>query len=179
MLVQRGFRDKLVNCGIDINAPFEVVVSVKGKATYDICCFGLSAEEKLIDEDYLVFYNQTQTPNGAIKYIEAHNKATFQLNLRALPEYIHKLAFTVSMDGEGAVSEMSEHHFCLSQNGREFFHFAIDGSHFKNELTFVSGEIYKKNEWRVGAVASGYNFGLPDMLNYYSGVQEETPQPDT
>lgn len=177
MLVQRGFRDKLLNCGIDTNAPFEVVVYVKGQATYDICCFGLDAKEKLTDEDYLVFYNQPQTPDGAIKYIEAKNKATFQLNLQALPEHIQKLAFTVSIDGEGTVAEMSEHHFCLSQNGKELFHFAIDGSHFKNELTFISGEIYKKNEWRVGAVASGYNFGLPDMLNYYSGVQEETPQP--
>lgn len=177
MLVQRGFRDKLVNCGIDIDTPFEVVISVKGNATYDICCFGVNEEEKLVDEDYMIFYNQSQTPNGDIKYIEAHNKATFQLNLGALPEYIHKLVFTVSIDGEGTVAEMSEHHFRLCQNGKEFFHFVIDGSHFENELIFISGEIYKKKEWRVGAVASGYNFGLPGMLNYYGGVQEETPQP--
>lgn len=146
MLVQRGFRDKIINCGIDINAPFEVVVSVKGKATYDICCFGLSKEDRLEDENYLFFYNQTQTPDGAIKYIEAHNQATFQLDFTLLAEHIQKLAFTVSLDGEGTVAEMSEHHFCLRQNGKDFFHFAIDGSHFKNELTFISGEIYKKRK---------------------------------
>lgn len=173
MLVQRGFRDKLVNCGIDTNDPFEIEVFVKGTATYDICCFGLSSEEKLVDEDYLVFYNQTQTPQGDIKYVEAHNKATFQVNLTALPEYIQKLVFTVSIDGEGTVAEMSEQHFCLHQNGKELFHFAIEGSQFQQELTFVSAEIYKKKEWRVGAIASGYNFGLPDMLRYYGGVQEE------
>lgn len=173
MLVQRGFRDKLVNCGIDINAPFEIEVFVKGTATYDICCFGLSAEEKLIDEDYMVFYNQTEAPQGAIKYVEAHNKATFQVNLTALPDYIHKLAFTVSIDGEGTVAEMSEQHFRLHQNGKELFHFAIEGFQFQQELTFISAEIYRKKEWRVGAIASGYNFGLPDMLRYYGGVQEE------
>lgn len=173
MLVQRGFRDKLVNCGIDINAPFEIEVFVKGTATYDICCFGLSAEEKLIDEDYMVFYNQTEAPQGAIKYVEAHNKATFQVNLTALPDYIHKLAFTVSIDGEGTVAEMSEQHFRLHQNGKELFHFAIEGSEFQQELTFISAEIYRKQEWRIGAIASGYNFGLPDMLRYYGGVQEE------
>lgn len=173
MLVQRGFRDKLVNCGIDINAPFEIEVFVKGTATYDICCFGLSAEEKLIDEDYMVFYNQTEAPQGAIKYVEAHNKATFQVNLTALPDYIHKLVFTVSIDGEGTVAEMSEQHFRLHQNGKELFHFAIEGTEFQQELTFISAEIYRKKEWRIGAIASGYNFGLPDMLRYYGGVQEE------
>ena len=64
MLVQRGFRDKLVNCGIDINAPFEVVVSVKGKATYDICCFGLSAEEKLIKMGYSPINPVKNAPGG-------------------------------------------------------------------------------------------------------------------
>lgn len=172
MLVQRGFRDKIENCGIDINEFFDVMITMKGNATYDICCFGLDAKDKLTDEAYFIFYNQTESPKEAIKYIEEYNKATFHINLKMLPEYINKLVFTISIDGEGFLGEMEEHQFLLWQNGKEAFHFSMNGSNFQKERTFISIELYKKGVWRIGVIAAGYNWGLSEMLNYYGGEEE-------
>ncbi len=174
MNMQRGFRDKLENY-LNVNQNFEVQMSIDGKAVYDFSCFGVDSNEKLSDDRYMVFYNQTSSPRGEISYTSQHNQAKFNINLSCLPQTIKKLVFTASIDGAGTMGEISSHRLSVSQNGRTVLELILRGEDFQKETAITSVEIYHKGVWRLATVASGFNGGLGDLLRLYGGQEETNP----
>lgn len=51
----------------------------------------------------------------------------------------------------------------------------LQGTDFKSEKAIISIEIYRKNEWRIAAVANGFNGGLSALLAAYGGEEITTP----
>ena len=175
MNVQRGMRGKLdqyVNVGRDIT----VSMSVAGRDVYDYCCFGVDADGKLSDDRYMVFYNQTRSPGGEIRYEPNAQGAAFTVSLDSLPATIDKLVFTVSIDGRGVMGAISSHTLDVIQNGDAALQMRLSGADFLNERAIISMELYRKNGWRFSAVARGFNGGLGDLLRAYGG-EEAAPQP--
>lgn len=176
MEIQRGMRGKLeehVRC----NDVLEAVVSVSGGSVYDYTCFGLDASGKLSDDRYMLFYNQTSSPNQEVVYQQAADGAHFRIRLSALPVTIDKLVFTVSIDGNGTMAMISSHTFAISQGGTQRLAMRMTGKDFHAEKAIISVELYRKGGiWRFAAVANGFNGGLPDLLKYYGG-EEVSSQP--
>ncbi len=175
MNVQRGMRGKLdqyVNTGREIT----VSMSVTGRDVYDYCCFGVDADGKLSDDRYMVFYNQTRSPGGEIRYAPNAQGAAFTVSLESLPATIDKLVFTVSIDGQGVMGTISAHTLDVVQDGDAALQMRLSGSDFLNERAIISVELYRKGGWRFSAVARGFNGGLGDLLRAYGG-EEAAPQP--
>ena len=165
MQVERGFRDKLSKY-LDTSRSFNVEVSVSGNAVYDYSCFGVDENGQLSDDRYMIFYNQTSSPNGEISYSASASGANFSVNLGQLPDKISRLVFTVSIDGAGTMGEISVHTFSLGQA----LTLLLSGQDFSGERAIISAEIYRKNgEWRFAAIAGGFNGGLPELLKHYGG----------
>ena len=101
MKVERGVRKNLDATSI------KVTLKIDGAATYDFSCFGVDGANKLSDDRYMIFYNQTQSPRGEIRYNELSNGAEFFVDLETLPSTIQKLVFTASIDGAGTMGEIS------------------------------------------------------------------------
>lgn len=167
----RGMRDKLSKY-VDINSEFSVILGIKGNAVYDYSCFGVDADEKLSDERYMIFYNQTVSPNTEISFSEKSGKAVFQLKLNMLPQSIEKLVFTVSIDGNGTMGEIKSHDVAVIQNGMEKINMSFSGRDFRSEKAIISIQIYRKVEWRITAVANGFNGGLSALLASFGGTEE-------
>lgn len=176
MEVQRGFRDKLSK-HIDTNSAFEVIIQTIGNAEYDYSCFGVDAQDKLSDDRYMVFYNQISSPKGEVSYQGDNRSAKFIVKLNKLPDFINKLAFTVSIDGDSDMSKIQSHQLSIVQNGRTVLNFKLRGSDFRKETSLISAEIYRKGEWRFAAIGSGFNGGLGDLLRNYGGEEETEEQP--
>lgn len=176
MNIQKGQRDKLDKY-LNVNQEIEVVMSVAGSSEYDYTCFGLDKDSKLSDDTYMVFYNQTQSPNKEIRYQVLNNEAHFYINLNQLPEKIQKLAFTVSIDGAGNMGMIQSHNVCIKQNGQSILELCLNGSDFQSQTAVISMEIYKKDVWRFSMVANGFNGGLGDLLRNYGGEELEEEQP--
>ncbi len=179
MDLRRGMRDKLDKY-IDVNSPLEAQMNVAGSAVYDFCCFGVDANDTLSDDRYMVFYNQTSSPSGEITYTSAQNSAVFKIDLSRIPTSIQKLVFTVSIDGSGVMGEIGSHTLKIRQNGTEALSLSLAGGDFQQEKAIITAEIYKKEVWRINAVARGFNGGLEDLLNNYGGEAEndaQTPAP--
>lgn len=176
MNVQRGFRDKLDKY-VNINNSIEVEMNVNGSATYDYCCFGVDDTGKLSDDRYMVFYNQTQSPNKEIIFTASGSSAKFDINLNKLPSIISKLVFTVSIDGNGDMGKILYHTLYIKQNQQIVADMALTGKDFHTEKAIISIEIYKKDVWRFAVVASGFNGGLGDLLRAYGGEEIESPAP--
>ena len=98
MELQRGMRDRLERY-VDVNRPIEAELQVSGTSVYDFCCFGVDGNNKLSDDRYMVFYNQTASPANEIAYRDDNGSAVFTIYLNRIPMTIQKLVFTVSIDG--------------------------------------------------------------------------------
>ena len=166
---QRGMLDKQ----FDLHAPVTIRVQPTGAAVYDCCCFGLDAAEKLSDDRYMIFYNQTQAPNQEISYRLDGNSTVFSVSIHALPNGIQRLAFTVSIDGSGVMGDIVRLTVTISQDDREPLVLQLNGSDFSQEKAIVALEFYQKNGWRYAAIARGFHGGLADLLHAYGGVEEQ------
>ena len=173
----RGYRGKL-DGSIDTAADFTVRMETEGGAVYDTCCFGVDAQDTLSDDRYMVFYNQTASPNGEIRFSDGGGVSEYTVALTRLPQTIAKLVFTVSIDGEGTMGGISRHSISIWQNGAEAMRLTLGGADFNEEKAIIGIEIYNKTVWRLAVVASGFNGGLADLLANYGGeVAEEQPAP--
>jgi stress response protein SCP2 len=171
--MRRGFRAKLADALVDPNQPFSVEIAMSGNAEYDFSCFGLDGDEKLSDERYFVFYNNERSPQNEISLSQNGGSAVFSVNLAALPAYIQRLHFTINIDGNGVMREMSSCRVSLKQNSVIAFRLSMTGGDFQNEKAIIVVEIYKKELWRIFAVANGFNGGLSGLLRHYGGEEAD------
>ena len=169
--VKRGFRSKL-DSFLHTDEKIIVDMSMHGCAVYDFSCFGVDKDNKLSDDRYMVFYNQKASPNNEITVDLKHSRAVFTLDLQALPQTIDKLVFTVSIDGNGTMADISKSLVNVCQGGKTALNFELGGSDFFQEKAIISLSIYRKGVWRVNFVGQGFNGGLSELLKYYGGEED-------
>ncbi|MDR3354261.1 MAG: TerD family protein [Synergistaceae bacterium] len=167
--VQRGFRDKLENYA-DLSREFPVRVKVDGRAEYDFCCFGVDDSDKLSDDRYMVFFNQTRTPNGEITLSQSSGGADFGVDVSKLPGAVNKLVFTVNIDGDSTMGDIGSLELTVGDEGRGLS-LSMSGRDFHREKAVIAVEIYRKDSWRVACVASGFDGGLKELLKRYGGEE--------
>lgn len=156
----------------------ELEIYHRAPVVIDVSCFGLDASGRLSDEQYFVFYNQKQTPEGAVRIEDgaATGATTFHLKLDALPRHIDKLSFTAAIDGTRTMQELEKGYARLLKNGQEVGRFSYDRTHFGAERAIVVCEIYRKgDDWRVNPVGRGFNGGLKALVESFGGVVAGSP----
>ena len=166
----RGWKDKLEKY-VNLNEDICVDMQICGNAEYDFCCFGVDPAEKLSDDRYMVFYNQRQSPDGELSLEDINGGVRFKLKLSKLPEKINRLIFTLSIDGTQTVGEMKSLTTKVYQAGKESIDLELTGKDFSNERAVIVIEIYRKDTWRIGFVAGGFDGGLSALLKHFGGEE--------
>ncbi len=168
----RGQKGKLTDMGC--TGPFSVALTVAAQGMdIDISCFGLDANEKLSDDRFMVFFNQKSCPGGGVTLELGQGSATFNTDVARLPETIHKLVFTASINGEGTMRKLGASSLRLGTTT-----FPFSGADFQDEKAVIVGEIYKRDGlWRFGAVGQGFNGGLSALLKHFGGTEAAAPTP--
>jgi stress response protein SCP2 len=157
----------------------QVEVNVTSGFEIDVTCFGLNEDKKLVDDRYMIFYNQTQSPANEI-LLQSHRSGagTFLIDLSKLPPAAQYLVFTATIDGEGTMGMISSGSIHIKANGQSILEYSFSGNDFKNEKAVIITEIYYKSLWRVSSVGRGFDGGLAALLKDFGGeVAEEQPQP--
>lgn len=162
-------------------SPFCVNVQVQSPFVTDVALFGLDAQSKLSNESYMIFYNQPNSPCGALNLTKNEPKFTqFSLDLNRVPSTIQKLVVTLTIDGHDVMRNLGNSSVNLvNMQGQTLATFALDGTMFAQERAIMALEIYKKDGiWRISAVGQGFNGGLPALIEYFGGeVADPTPPP--
>ena len=166
----RGWKDKLEKY-VDLNENFFVDMKIRGNAEYDFCCFGVDSEGKLSDDRYMVFYNQKITPQKEVSITELPDGVRYTLKLSAIPDYINKLVFTVSIDGAQTMGEMENFITKVYQQEAQSLELSLTGGDFAKEKAVIAIEIYRKDVWRIGCVAGGFDGGLSALLAHFGGEE--------
>lgn len=176
MQMIQGYRNKL-SALCDITKLFKILVEINGISDYDFSFFGLDANNQLKKEEYMIFYNQLESPNKEMILELQKNKACITVNLNSLPPDIQKLTSTISIDGEGTMNQIQSCKFCLIQNNQELASLCLNGEQFNKEKAIIGLELYlKDNQWRINAVGKGFDGGLKALLESFGGTAiEEEP----
>ncbi len=169
MNIERGYRCELSQ-HINVSKPFTVVLSLSASRSvkYEFLCYALDANG----------LNRKRLPDSTLSYYRTDNEATFTVNLSELPREISSLLFIVSIESDNTMSDVSSHTMTLKQGSGTPLTLQLKGSDFYRESAIVSAEIYRKNSnWRLGAIASGFNGGIKELAEHYDkkgGVPPES-----
>ena len=170
----KGWKDKLEN-HVNLNENIFVDMKVKGNAEYDFCCFGVDENGKLSDDRYMIFYNQKLSPKGEVSVEDIADGVRYTLNLSTIPDFINRLVFTVSIDGDKTMGEMNALETKVYQSEAKDIEMTLGGNDFYKEKAVIVMEIYRKDVWRIGCVASGFDGGLSALLKYFGGEEVSEP----
>ncbi len=184
MNIVRGQKLKLKDLTPALQFSVEIALNWTERDDIDIACFGLDASGKLSDDRYFIFFNQLQSPEGAVSCAPGgKGKATFNIDLARLPQNIKKLTFTAAIDGASSLSALGSGTLRLLQGGTELLSFAFSGGDFSSEKAAMLFDVYFKDEWRVSAVGQGFKDGLKALLEHFGGEALEAaaakPAPST
>ena len=175
----RGQKQKLSALTGSLRLKAVIDIDWKAGDDLDIACFGLDASGKLSDDRYFIFFNQTASPEGALRVtLNAKTHAEFDIDLAALPQTVRRLTFTAAVDGQSALSQAGSGSFRLMDGNSEILSFAFSGSDFSSEKAAMLFDIYFKDEWRIAAVGQGFKDGLKALLEHFGGTAiEASPAP--
>ena len=165
----RGQKTKLADLTPALQLRAQISAQASG-LTFDYSCFGIDADGNLSDDRYFVFYNQTSSPEGAIK-LDA--PGVFDLDLSRVPASIARLVFVATIDGNGTMANLQSGAFTLSASGSEVAKFELRGADYGAEKAVMVAEIYLKDVWRVAAIGQGFAGGLDAVLAHFGGEQTE------
>jgi tellurium resistance protein TerD len=152
----------------------------------DASCFLVDYNGKTKESGF-VFYNNLVGPNGCVKH-QGDNRTggddgddeQIYIDLDLIPEYIEKIAITVTIDGveEGKKHQnfgMVSNAYCRlvnTETDKEQIHFDL-GEDFSNETAIVVGEVYRHNgDWKFNAIGSGFDGGLKKLCANYGLAAE-------
>ena len=180
MKLVKGQKAKIRDLTDSESITVELQISSDSNLVFDISCFGLDDEDKCSDDRYFIFYNHHESPCSGLRLSgsDTNGHQSFAINLAKLHEKIKKLVFTVTIDGAGVMSDINQGEISLFDTDRKnFLFFRFYGKEFMDKKAIMVGEIYFKNEWRLGAIGQGFNGGLSALLEHF-GIEEEEAQTD-
>ena len=145
----------------------------------DASAFMLGQGNKVIGDDWFVFYGQTTSPDGSIRHSGdsqgqgAGDDEIIDINLQAVNPQIQKITFVVT------INEALERNLNFSMvsnayvrvvdktTGNELVKFMLT-DYYANVTSMVVGEVYKhNNEWKFNAVGDGVAKDLAGLCAMY------------
>lgn len=174
----RGQRTRLsdIIAGTRFEVGFKAVGNCGG---FDVSCFVLGVDGRILADPYIAFYNQRRSPCGgvALQGPAGEDSETVLLDLAALPPEASKIVFAVTLDGQ-SISEIPVGHVRFLESGQEKARYEFFGTDFIGETALLAAELYRKDVWRLCIVAQGFvGKGLEFLVNFFGGEVEAPPAP--
>ncbi len=149
---------------------FTLIVELTTSIVIDVACFGLNAQQQLVSDDYMTFYNQPKTPCGAVSWRADNQQQRFDIDLTKLPSTIDYLVLTATIDGQATMRELGASTVKLEQAGKLIASYQFDGNHYDNERAIMLLQVYRKSDiWRINAIGQGFNGGLSALVTHFGG----------
>ncbi|MEI6269711.1 MAG: tetratricopeptide repeat protein [Methylococcaceae bacterium] len=163
---------------------FQINLQILGsRQPIDFACFGVDAQQKLSDELYMTFFNQSKTPCGGVELLHSDTfTAQFKCDLDKLPLTIDRLVFIAAIDGTETMGQIQNGYLSFIDSGNEKARFTLTGNDLKQEKALILGDIYRKDgAWRFNAIAQGFDGGMTALVKHFGGevaVDISAPTPE-
>ena len=146
-------------------------------AGVDLNCvvFCLNQQSRAEGDEALVFFNQPESPDGAVKVSQTGGLPQVELDLARAAEKISRyvISFALYEPPQGVtLGSLREPGLIVTAaGGQVLYHLPLSG--LGRELVVNALEIYRyKNEWKLSFVGAGYEAGLDRLCRDY-GIEVE------
>ena len=167
---------KIKSSDLDIKNQLDIKIHIDEvhQEILDISCFGVDSNNKLVSDEYFIFYNQLETADNSIKMMTSSEFTSFNLNLEQLPQSIHKLVVVMTIDGDSSVSKIDNTAIIFSNGEIEHIaEYKLNCSEFSIEKAVILCEIYRKDDqFIISIVSNGFNGGLDAVLSHFGGQSQ-------
>lgn len=153
-------------------------ISLDGEA------FLLGSNNKVLGDDWFVFYNQPTSPDNAVTYTAYENKnsegdnAVINIKLHQLNSNVSKIVFVITIN-EALTYGFNFSHVCNAyirvidkNSNKELIRFNLT-DYYKEVTSMMVGELYNKGgEWRFNPIGDGVAKDLLGLCEMYGVVVE-------
>jgi len=156
----------------------------------DASAFLIGPHGKVRDENDFVFYNNASGGQGLVKHSGDNLKGSgdgddeqIRINLSAVPTYIEKIAFTITINDAQIKRQIygdikNSYVRILNASTHELLLNYELGQEFSIETAIVAAELYRHaGEWKFNAIASGFQGGLGALCHDFGLEVEEDQSP--
>jgi tellurium resistance protein TerD len=147
----------------------------------DASAFMLGDNGKLISSDFFVFYNQPQSPDGAVKTSGDNRDGegdgddeTLFVNLGSVDQRVKEIIFVVTIhEAEQRRQNFGQVRQAFIRiynqgNNEEICKYELDED-FSTETAVEFGRLYRREgAWKFEAIGRGFNGGLQTLVDKYS-----------
>lgn len=183
VILKKGQKTNLSKFGaalenIDVGLGWDV--SNQGVYDLDAECFLLGANDKVIGDDWFVYYNQLASPDGAVRHsgdnpngAGSGDDEIISIRLSQVNQQVQKMIFVVT------INEAKEKNLNFSgvsnayirivnkDNSQELCRFNLT-DYYSNVTSMVVAELYRYNgEWKINPVGDGIEADLLDLCIRY------------
>lgn len=146
----------------------------------DVEAFMLGANGKVIGDDWFVFYNQPDSPDGSVRLLASSTDGAgdgddeiIQVQLSKVNSAVSKIVFIISIND----AKVYGYNFSNIANayvrvvdmktGKEITRFQLT-DYYENVNSMMVGEVYLHNgEWKFNAIGNGVSADLADLCIRY------------
>lgn len=147
----------------------------------DASAFMLGDNGKLVSSEFFVFYNQPQSPDGAVKTSGDNRDGagdgddeTLFVNLGSVDQRVKEIIFLVTIhDAEQRRQNFGQVRQAFIRiynqaNNEEICKYELDED-FSTETAVEFGRLYRREgAWKFEAIGRGFNGGVQTMVDKYS-----------
>jgi len=159
------------SCGIKIALGWDIL---DARCEPDASAFMLGADGKVLGDDWFIFYGQTASPDGSVRYStgQTDDDAVMTVDLRRVNPAVQRIVFSVTIYEAvekrlnfGMTSDVYAR--IIDSRNTETARFILDEC-YNNVTAMVLGELYRyKGEWKFNAVGSGVARDLAGFCAMY------------
>jgi tellurium resistance protein TerD len=180
--LEKGQRQSIAAPKFTVGLGWDANSSSTGQAfDLDASVFILGANGKLVSDNHFIFYNNLESPDGAVKHAgdnltgqgDGDDEKVF-IDLSTISPDVAEITFVVTIHQAGERRQNfgqvrnSFIRIVDGANNTELVKYELDED-FSIETAVEFGRIYKRNnEWKFEAVGAGLKGGLQDFLNKYN-----------
>ncbi|RKR83789.1 tellurium resistance protein TerD [Mucilaginibacter gracilis] len=180
--LQKGQREAITTPKFTIGLGWDTNSSSTGSAfDLDASVFILDANKKIVEDDFFVFYNNLQSPDGAVQHTGDNltgagdgDDEQVIVDLSKIDPRVSEICIVVTIheadsrrQNFGQVRNSFIRIFDSATNA-EILKYELEED-FSIETAVEFGRIYKRdNTWKFEAVGAGMKGGLQDYLNKYN-----------
>jgi len=179
--LQKGQRQSIVIQKFNVGLSWDCNNTSTGTSfDLDASAFLLGENKKVVSDDYLVFYNNLKSPDGAVTHTGDNltgagdgDDETISVDLSVVNQAVSEICFVVTIHDADVRKQNfgqvrnSFIRICDAISNEEILKFEL-GEDFSIETAVEFGRLYKKDgSWKFEAIGTGYKGGLQEFVNKY------------
>ena len=159
------------------HADLELTIQAQVPTGIELDCTAYLLDEqtqKVRGDHDMVFYGQTQTPNGSV-ILKSNNQ--FKINTQLIDPAIKKIVICASLSEPHTFNILPAFKLQLSSQNQHVAQATVQ-TQARSEKALILAEVYRHNgAWKFRFIDQGFNGGLQPLAEHFGVEIDSTPKP--